>query len=163
MPISTILTQLTADHREVSKLFSELDKTTERSLKKRQELFAKLDKALSVHADFEEERVYPLLEERKASKATALEAIEEHVQIKRLLAELRDLDPQDAHWTAKMTVLMENVRHHVKEEESEAFPKLTKAVSADVLRQLGVEYQEVKANAPAPSMRFIDIGFPIGV
>ena len=150
MSTSTILTRLAADHRDVAKLFAELEKTTERSGKKRQELFAEVDNALSVHADFEEARVYPLLEGKKSSQPTALEAVEEHLQIKRLLFELRGLDPQDAHWTAKMTVLMENVRHHVKEEEGEAFPQLKKAVPASELEELGDEYQAIRANAQAP-------------
>ena len=150
MSTSTILTQLASEHREVARLFAELEKTTERSGRKRQELFAQVYKALSVHAEFEEARVYPLLEAKKSSKATALEAVEEHLQIKRLLAELRDLDPQDAQWTAKMTVLMENVRHHVKEEEGEAFPQLKKSVSTSGLAELGEEYQAVKANDAEP-------------
>ena len=153
MPTTTILTILATDHREVAKLFAELEKTTERSGKKRQELFARLDAALSVHADFEEERVYPLLEAKKSSQATALEAVEEHLQIKRLLGELRDLDPQDPQWTAKITVLMENVRHHVKEEEGEAFPQLRKVVTSSGLVELGEDYQAVKSDAAAPKSK----------
>lgn len=149
MATTTILNILSTDHREVAKLFDELEKTSEKSGKKRMELFAQLDTALSAHAEFEEARVYPLLEGKKSSQATALEAVEEHIQIKRLLGELRDLDPQDAHWTAKMTVLKENVRHHVKEEEGEAFPLLKKAVSSSELVELGEEYQAVKGDAPA--------------
>ena len=152
MPTPTILTQLTVEHREVAKLFAELEKTTERSGKKREELFAQLDKALSTHAEFEEARVYPLLEQKKSSKPTALEAVEEHIQIKRLLGELRDLQAQDEHWTAKMTVLMENVIHHVKEEESEAFPKLIKAVPTSELVSLREEYKASKADAQTPEM-----------
>lgn len=147
MPTLTILTQLATEHREVAKIFAELEKTTERSGKKRQELFAQLDKALSVHADFEEERVYPLLEEKKASKPTALEAVEEHLQIKRLLAELRDLEPQDEVWTAKITVLMENVRHHVKEEENEVFSQLKKVATSAELVALREEYEAIKAES----------------
>ena len=147
MTTPTIITLLKADHREVSKLFEELDKTTSRSARKRQELFAEIDHALSVHADFEEARVYPLLEAEKASRPIALEAVEEHGQIKRLLAQLRDLDPQDDHWKAKATVLMEDVRHHVKEEEGDAFPKLRRNVTAEVLEALAAEYQAVKDGA----------------
>lgn len=152
MPASTIITQLTLEHREVAKLFSEMEKTTERSGKKREELFAQIDKALSAHAEFEEARVYPLLEQKKSSKPTALEAVEEHIQIKRLLGELRDLEVQDEHWTAKMTVLMENVTHHVKEEESEAFPKLIKAVPEKELIILREEYEASKAEAQSSEM-----------
>lgn len=151
MPTTTILTMLSSEHREVAKLFDELEKTTEKSGQKRKELFSRLDTVLSAHAEFEEERVYPLLEEKKSAQATALEAVEEHIQIKRLLGELRDLDPQDAHWTAKMTVLMENVRHHMKEEEDEAFPLLKKAASSSELVELGEKYQALKLDAAAPT------------
>ena len=163
MSTTTILTMLSSDHREVAKLFNELEKTTEKSGKKRTELFMRLDKALSAHAEFEEERVYPLLEEKKSAQATALEAVEEHIQIKRLLGELRDLDPQDAHWTAKMTVLMENVRHHVKEEEGEAFPKLKKAASSSELVELGEEYQTLKSDAAAPTGKNVRTPTPVEV
>ena len=153
MPTSNIITQLTKEHREVAEIFSEIEKTTERSGKKRQELFAKLDKALSAHAEFEEARVYPLLEEKKASKPTALEAVEEHLQIKRLLEELRDLQPQDEVWSAKITVLMENTSHHVKEEENEVFNQLKKIVSSSDLVKLGEEYETTKMSDQSPKVK----------
>lgn len=149
---NSIITLLTADHRDVSALFERLEKTTDRAEKKRAELFMQVDQALSLHADFEEARVYPLLREKKASTPIALEAVEEHLQIKRLLAEIRDLDPRDERWMAKLTVLMENVRHHVKEEEDEAFPKLKKQVASEDLQQLAEEYEQAKATGLEPSV-----------
>ena len=144
---TNIITMLTTEHREVSALFEQLDKTTDRAQKKRAELFSKIDHALSIHADFEEAQVYPLLQEEKATQPIAYEAVEEHLQIKRLLAELRDLDTRDPRWFAKATVLGENVRHHVKEEEREALPKLKKQTSQDELRRLAEEYAKVKETA----------------
>ncbi len=141
---NNIITMLTTEHREVAALFEQLDKTTDRAEKKRAEIFAKIDHDLSIHADFEEAEVYPLLEAEKETQPIALEAVEEHLQIKRLLAELRDLEPRDPRWFAKATVLMENVRHHVKEEENEALPKLKKQASQEDLQRLGEEYAKIK-------------------
>jgi hemerythrin superfamily protein len=113
-------------------------------LSRRQEVFSKIDQDLCTHASFEERQVYPLLVGGKASHATALETLEEHLQIKRLLNELRHLDPQDERWMAKAKVLMEDVSHHVREEEGEVFPQLRKDASAETLQRLAQEYQALK-------------------
>lgn len=112
---------------------------------KRAKAFSQLEQALSVHADFEEERIYPLLQARMASKDMALEAIEEHAQIKRLLYELRDLDPADDRWQAKATIVAEDVHHHVKEEESEDLPELKKIARANVIVSLSEEFEALRA------------------
>ena len=150
MSTPDIISALIKDHRTVTKLFSQLEKTTARSARRRAELFRELDESLSFHAEFEEAHVYPLLEGRKKSKPLALEALEEHVQVKRLLAEMRDLTPTDEHWEAKLTVLTENVRHHVEEEEGETFPQLKQAVDEEQLQRLGEEYLAAKEDKPAP-------------
>lgn len=139
----TIITLLKSDHKEVAAFFEILENT--KAPGKRAKIFSQLDQALSVHAEFEEERVYPLLQARKASKDMALEAIEEHAQIKRLLTELRELDPADDRWKAKATVLAEDVRHHVKEEESDDLPELKKIVGEDELIVLAEEYEALRA------------------
>lgn len=144
---------LRSEHKKVSSLFEELEKTTGRSSRKRQELFAELDQALSVHAEFEEKKVYPLITARKSDKDLGLEALEEHAQMKRLLAELRQLDPLHERWMAKVTVLMEDVRHHVKEEEGELFPALRKAASAKELSQLAEAYEAYRQSDAAARER----------
>ncbi len=148
---SNIITVLVAEHRQVSGLLETLAKISARSVRKRAEVFAEIDQALSKHADFEEERVYPLLAAKRADKPMALEAVEEHGQIKRLLAELRELDPADERWLAKLTVLTEDVRHHVKEEEGELLPKLRSSADAATLGALADEYEEAKAAAGQPA------------
>lgn len=144
---SNILSRLRSDHREVASLFEAIDKTTARASRKRQDLFAELDTALSIHAEFEEMQVYPLITARKSDKDLGLEALEEHAQMKRLLAELRELDPQHERWMAKITVLKEDVRHHVKEEEGELFPALRKAASAAELVRLAEAYTTYRDHA----------------
>jgi len=135
------------DHRKVDKLFKDLEMTTTRGPSRRQEIFAEIDEALCMHADFEEKEVYPLIAESKSAKNIALEAVEEHLQLRRLLAELRDLDPQDERWMAKAQVLMEDVRHHVEEEEGEAFPEVRTSAGAETLRRLGEGYQVLMGQA----------------
>ena len=142
---TTIITLLTADHKEVANMFAILEKTTSRAARKRREIFTKLDTALSAHAEFEEAQVYPLLEAAKQHRPLALEALEEHDQLKRLLVELRELDAADERWMAKLTVLMEDVRHHVKEEEGDLFTKLRSLVDTEELVRLGQAYEETKA------------------
>lgn len=141
MPQSDILTMLHNDHRRVNQLFRDLETTTTRDPGHRQTVFREIDRCLCTHADFEERQVYPLLDGGKSSKIIMLEAVEEHLQLKRLLSELRDLDPQDERWMAKAQVLMEDVRHHMQEEEDEAFPQLRKDAHADTLQRLAKEYQ----------------------
>ena len=144
MSQATILTVLHKDHQKVAQLFKDLEKTTGRSFKQRREMFHELDEALSIHADFEEQEVYSLLESKKAAKSTKLEALEEHLVAKRLLSELRELDTKDERWMAKLEVLKENVSHHVKEEEDGVFSQLRKDTSTETLQELARDYQNVK-------------------
>ena len=148
MRTTNIISLLTADHKEVASMFATLEKSTARSARTRREIFAKLDAALSAHADFEEEQIYPLLEVDKKNRPVAFEAVEEHNQLKRLLVELRELDAADERWMAKLTVLIEDVRHHVKEEEGTLFPRLRAIADSDELVRLGQAYEETKAPLP---------------
>jgi len=142
---TNIISVLRTEHREVTKLFEILEKTTSRSARRRLELFAEIDASLRHHAEFEEKHVYPLLTAKKISMPTALEAIEEHAQVKRLLTDLRPLDAPDERWMAKIMVLMEDVRHHVKEEEGEMFGQLRKSADEKQLADLAAKYETFKA------------------
>lgn len=147
MSQKNILSMLQTEHRKVAQLFKDLEETTARGPGRRKEIFCGIDDSLSVHADFEEREVYPLMGETKESKSIAQEALEEHLQFKRLLAEIRDIDPQDERWMSKAQVLMDDVRHHIEEEEDEAFPQLRKDVSARILQRLAHEYKVLKQQA----------------
>src|SRR5689334_6334769 len=116
-------TLLKEDHQKVAGILEKLDDTTERGVKTREELFARLKSELEIHAEIEETIFYPELEKHDETRDITLEGIEEHRIVKELLAELDALAKDDEVWTAKMTVLKENVEHHVKEEEGEMFPK----------------------------------------
>ncbi len=135
---------LKKDHKKVSDLFAKLDETTERGVKTREELFAQLKQELDVHARIEEQIFYPAIKEAKETHEITLEAIEEHNVVKQLLAELEQLPVSEETWTAKLTVLKENVEHHVEEEEDEMFPKAKKVLSEEQVEALGTRMEAAK-------------------
>jgi hypothetical protein len=135
---------LKEDHKKVSDLFEKLEPTTERALKTREDLFARLKMELDVHAHIEETILYPALKELDETRDITLEAIEEHRVVKRLLAELEASPKDTEQWTAKLTVLKENVEHHVEEEEGEMFKQARSALSKEAIEQLTARIQAEK-------------------
>lgn len=128
---------LTEQHAEVDALFAQIedaDDADEKSM-----LFRQLADKLAAHAAIEEKIFYPsVLSEETCDQL--LESSEEHLAAKRILADMLALDPEDAHWDAKLTVLKEEIRHHAhQEEEGKLFPILRKKMSADQLAGLGNE------------------------
>ena len=135
---------LKADHEKVAGILETIEETTERATKSRDEMFARLKSELDLHAMIEEEIFYPALEESEETRDITLEAYEEHRMVKQLLAEL-EAEPKDTEeWTAKFTVLKENIEHHVEEEEGEMFTKARKALSNEEIERLGEELQDAK-------------------
>lgn len=111
---------LKEDHDRVKALFDQFEKTEGRAARKkivRQTLIE-----LKVHAAIEEELFYPAVR-RPIGKEIMNEADEEHHVAKLLIAELEAMKGSESHFDAKFTVLAENVRHHIQEEESEMLPK----------------------------------------
>jgi iron-sulfur cluster repair protein YtfE (RIC family) len=137
-------TLLKADHKKVAGILEKIDGTTERATKGREQLFAELKNELDVHTRIEEEILYPALEEYEETRSISLEAYEEHALVKQLLEELASAPKDDEQWTAKFTVLKENVEHHVEEEEGEMFQKARKVLSDDDIEELGERLQEAK-------------------
>ena len=137
-------TLLKDDHEKVAGILEKIDGTTERAIKGREELFAQLKNELDVHARIEEEILYPVLEEYEETRDISLEAYEEHALVKQLLGELASAPKNDERWTAKFTVLKENVEHHVEEEEGEMFEKARKVLSKDEIEKLGERLEEAK-------------------
>ena len=135
---------LKSDHEKVAGILTSIEETTERAAKGREELFARLKQELDLHAKIEEEIFYPALEESDETREVTLEAYEEHRLVKQLLAEL-EMEPKDTEeWTAKFTVLKENIEHHVEEEEGEMFKTARKVLSEDEIEALGNRLQEAK-------------------
>ncbi len=113
---------LRADHKHVSQLFSEYEKA--RSARDKSALAADICKELSVHAAIEEEIFYPAVKQALKDDALVPEATVEHATLKSLIAQLEDgATPEGEMFDAKVKVLSEYVKHHVKEEHTEMFPK----------------------------------------
>src|SRR5580704_14754805 len=118
---------LKSDHRQVEEWFSQFAKTSSQS--KKQQLATKICEALTVHTTIEEEIFYPAFIEATGDKDTHHEAVVEHAEAKKLIANIRGMSADDDYFDAKVTVLSEMIKHHVKEEEQPAgmFAKAEKA------------------------------------
>lgn len=130
---------LKQDHREAEAFFAQFEKTESKAEKGR--LAAKICLALTVHATIEEELLYPPAHEQIEHDLVD-EAIVEHAGAKRLIAEIEEMSPGDHLFDARVKVLGEFVKHHVKEEEQEMFPQL-KSSGID-LRELGAQLMQRK-------------------
>ena len=140
---------LKADHAEVEKLFKRFEGLGPRAHKTRLDVAKKVIAALSQHAAIEEQVLYPAVRDRLPDETdTVLEALEEHHVAKWLLSELDGMTPDDERFAAKFIVLAESVRHHVKEEEGEMFPKLRKSFTKRQLEELGDSLAAAKKTAP---------------
>jgi iron-sulfur cluster repair protein YtfE (RIC family) len=135
---------LTHDHDEMKKLLNQLEETTERGIKIRTELFAKVRRELEIHESIEEEIFYPALKEHPKAKDIVLEGIEEHHVVDGIVAELEVVPVDDETWAAKLTVMRENVEHHMEEEEGDMFPKARTVFDKDELEDLGSRMEERK-------------------
>ncbi len=144
---------LKSDHEKVAGIMEKIDGTTERALKTREELFTQLKTELDIHAEIEEKIFYPVLEKAEESRDITLEAFEEHRLVKQLLNELAAEAKDDETWTAKFTVLKEQVEHHVEEEEGELFKKARKVLSKEEIEELGARMAEAKGNQKAAAAR----------
>ena len=125
------------DHDAMKKLLTELEGTTERGVKTRQELFAKVREELTVHEAIEEEIFYPALKEHPKTKEITLEAFEEHHVVDMVLAEIESVPFDDETWGAKFKVMKENIEHHIEEEENEMFKQARDAFEKQDLEELG--------------------------
>ena len=142
-----VITLLENDHQEVDELFRRVNLSEK--AESIDELTKQIVHDLSVHAAVEEQFVYPLVRAKiDGGNAMADEAIEEHQQAKRLLADLEKLDAGSADHTKAMQDLIETIRHHVEEEEAEVFPKLRDEVDASTLDKLGTLVEQAKKVVP---------------
>ncbi len=92
---------------------------------------------------------YPAVREAVSdARGLVLESLEEHHIVKWVLSELEGMEPGDERFEAKVTVLIENVRHHVKEEEGDLFPKVRKALGRKALAEIGEQLATAKKVAP---------------
>jgi hemerythrin-like domain-containing protein len=138
---------LLEDHRKVKGIMAELEPTTERAVKTREELFSKLKLELTVHEIIEEEIFYPTLRQHPKAEDIVLEGYEEHHVVDLLLGELSGLSVDDETWGAKAKVMIENVEHHIEEEEGDMFKKARQVFDPAELQQLGDAMTQRKGEA----------------
>ena len=139
---------LRADHKLVNELFEQFESS--RSASKKQELAAEICMELTIHSQIEEEIFYPAVQQALKDKTLVPEAKVEHETLKYLIAQIQKESPDSELWGAKVKVLSEYVKHHVKEEQTEIFPKV-KASRLD-LTELGAKLAERKEELKAKVM-----------
>ena len=134
---------LKADHKVVAGLFEKVKAAPEGD---HQALFEQIKTELDIHTHIEETIFYPKLqaEGNKPLVEITLEGIEEHRQVKMFLKQLAELSGDSEKFEPKLTVLIEDVEHHVKEEEGEMFPLVKDQFNAKVLDELGSRMETEK-------------------
>lgn len=133
---------LESQHREVEELFEQIGETE--SDDEVEQIFIQLADKLATHAKIEETHFYPAVRAAR-TEDIVLEALEEHLGMKRALADLIDMDPSDEKFDPKIKVLQELVEHHVEEEETDLFPKVRKLLSEDQLVAIAQEMMSLQA------------------
>jgi iron-sulfur cluster repair protein YtfE (RIC family) len=136
---------LKADHRRVEELFA---RVRDNENGNNETTFRTIKSELDAHANIEETIFYPYLLKKGDTELQRIvrEGVEEHRQVKAFLAELEGTSGTTEDFKAKMKVLMEDVEHHVEEEEDEMFPLVEDQVEAENLERLGVQMETEKGN-----------------
>jgi hemerythrin superfamily protein len=140
---------LKEDHRQIKKLFADFQKAGERADKTKQALVNKIIELLTVHTYIENEVMYPRVRALLPDlEDDILESYEEHHVADVLVMELAGMKASDERFTAKTTVLIESVTHHIDEEEDVWFPQVRAGLGRKALQQLGQEMLEARKSAP---------------
>jgi hemerythrin-like domain-containing protein len=148
MPTDAIVL-LKADHKEIRRLFRQFESAGERATKTKAELVAKMIELLTVHTYIENEVMYPQVRRLLPDlEDDILESYEEHHVADVLCMELYGMSADAERFDAKTTVLIENVTHHIREEEDDWFPKVREGLGRKQLSELGQQMLEARAKAP---------------
>ena len=137
------------DHKDLRRLFTQFEKAGENATTEKGQLVGKMIELLTVHTYLENECMYP--EVRKLLpdlEDDILESYEEHHVADILCAELAAMKPDAERFDAKTTVLIENVRHHIEEEEQDWFPKVREGLGRKQLQDIGAQMEEMRPKAP---------------
>ena len=139
------------DHREVEEMFGELESlrgdTSEAALERRKDLVEQVTIELVRHSVAEEVLVYPKVAD-KISEEEVEHAREEHAEAEETMAKLEKLDPEDAAFDDELSKLMEEIRHHIEDEEGGMFAHMRQSLSDDELRSMGARVEAFKRVAP---------------
>ena len=146
---SDAIVMLKEDHKEILRCFKDFEQAGENAVKRKGDLVDRMIELLTAHTYVENEVMYPRVRELVPDlEDDVLESYEEHHVADVLVVELAAMKPDDERFTAKTTVLIENVRHHIEEEEQEWFPQVREALGRTKLQEIGAEMAEAKERAP---------------
>jgi len=143
------IVMLKDDHARMRKLFREFQQAGPRAKETKNRIVSRILEELTVHTYLENEVMYPEVRALLPDlDQDVLESYEEHHVADVLCAELAAMRPEDEHFDAKTTVLIENVTHHIEEEEQDWFPKVRAGLSRKQLQDLGARMAELRPDAP---------------
>jgi hemerythrin superfamily protein len=136
----SIYDELKSDHDKVRGMLSEISEMSSKASKSKEKALLQLKAMMTAHSRAEEKIFYSALKEVEETKSDALEGYEEHHVVDLLLREIARLDPADERWTAKFTVLKENIEHHAQEEEDEIFTAAQGVLSNEQAEEMGEKF-----------------------
>jgi len=143
------IVMLKDDHQEIRQLFRDFQATGKNATATKGKLATRIIEKLTVHTFLENEVMYPEVRTRMPDlEGDILESFEEHHVADLLCMELYAMRPDTERFDAKMTVLIENVTHHMDEEEQEWFPKVRKGLGRAPLGEIGERMIELRKKAP---------------
>jgi hemerythrin superfamily protein len=146
---SDAIVLLKADHKEIRRLFREFQGAGDKAVKKKEKVVDQIIKLLTVHTYVENEVMYPEVRALLPDlEDEVLESYEEHHVADVLCLELSGMTADDERFDAKTTVLIENVTHHIEEEEQEWFPKVRAGLGRKQLQELGARLEQARRKAP---------------
>jgi hemerythrin superfamily protein len=131
---------ISMDHRKVDTIFMEIEKTEDPQ--KLQEFFGQLYKDLSVHAEAEEQIVYPAV---RSYYSDTQQLYDEQAAMKQMLAQIKALNPNSSDFKAQIQQLKAAVQDHVKEEENDMFPQIRRNLSEAQMEQMATQFKEAKS------------------
>ncbi len=157
---------LKEQHRHVEKLLKHYQSLEKAPAGQKSKVFGEIADALAVHATIEEKIFYPGVKVAQTEEILR-ESLEEHLAVKRLIADMLDLRPTDQTFDVKLKVLEGQVTHHVEKEEKELFPKVKKMMTEQHLKELGQRMEELfdelkqgepRSNVPSENGRGTSVG-----
>lgn len=152
MPLSDPVEMIRDQHKKVQGLYKQFQRLN--SPMEREELVMAIANDLKAHTTLEEELFYPAVKEAGIEEDVLAEAFEEHHVVETIMEELSELDPAEEEYNARFTVMMENVEHHIEEEEAEILKKMARKLPEDLYVRMERRWTELSAkNTPAKRER----------
>ncbi|HEU0154869.1 MAG TPA: hemerythrin domain-containing protein [Stellaceae bacterium] len=136
----TIYDELKKDHDDVKEMLGRIEQMSPRASTSKERLFEQLKAAMTAHSRAEEKVLYDAMKPEETTHDDALEGYEEHHVVDLLMREIARLAPTDEKWTAKFTVLKENIEHHIQEEEGEFFAKARKIFDRAAAQEMAAKF-----------------------